>query len=510
MARTRKRAGAGLPAPRDPDRLSPLAGKRILYGVTGSIAAYRAGDVVRELGRRGASVVVVMTASAKHLVTAETFRGLTGREVYSELFPDPPERTLGDPFGPVGIPIHIRLASEADLIVVAPATANVLAKMAVGLADDLLSTLLLVARSPVVVAPAMNPYMLHHPTVAANLATLVSRGVVFVEPEVGLLACGYEGEGKLASLEAIVERVESVASRMPPGPGTPLGAPGAEGARGAPARAATRRVGPAHARGAAAGADPALPAGPLSDGSALRGKSVLVTAGRTEEAIDPVRYLSNRSSGRMGFEIARAARDRGAHVTVVAGRTDVEPPLGVSVVRATTAAEMARATRDRALEADVVVMCAAVADWTPADPSPTKLKKAATRNGKGRGAGRAGRPAEPAGTPGGGEVILRLAPTEDILAALGRGRRAGQLLVGFALESDRAVEEGRRKLRDKNLDLIVVNDAGKPGVGPGAERNAVTLIDRSGRPEPHPVLPKSDAAERILDKIERLLRARKP
>lgn len=450
-----RRAGGAASSARErsarPPAPDPLAGKRVLVGVTGSVAAYKACDLVRELGRRGAVVTVVMTRSARALVTPETFRALTGREVYSELFPDPPERTLGEPFAPADQPIHIKLAAQADLLAVVPATANVIAKMAAGIADDLLTTLLLVARCPVVVAPAMNPYMLDHPTVRANLAALGARGVRFVDPEVGLLACGYEGEGKLASLEALLLGVERAAAALPPEPGTPLGAPGS-------------------------GAAPPIAARPLA------GRRVLVTAGRTEEPIDPVRCLTNRSSGRMGFALAAEARDRGAAVLVVAGRTDVPPPLGLGVVRVATAREMAEATRARAADADVVLMCAAVSDWRPASPSAEKIKKRGRRG-----------------------LTLALEPTEDILAGLGASKRDGTILVGFALETTGALAEGRRKLREKNLDLVVVNAAGEPGSGPGADSNRVTLVDRRGRVAALPLLPKREAAARILDAVEALL-----
>jgi len=449
----------------------PLAGKRILVGVTGSIAAYKACDVVRELGRRGATVVVVMTSSAKALVTPETFRALTGREVYSELFPAPPERTLGEPFAPADQPIHIKLAAQADIVLVAPATANALAKMAVGISDDLLTTLLLVARCPIVVAPAMNPYMLDHPTTRANLATLAARGVRFVDPDVGLLACGYEGEGKLASVEAIVAAVERVASAMPPGPGTTLGAPGDAGAGGG-----------SGARGSSGSSAGTAAFGPAAPQSPLAGRRILVTAGRTEEAIDPVRFLSNRSSGRMGFALAAEARDRGASVIVVAGRTDVPAPLGVEVARAETAAAMADATRARAADADVVLMCAAVADWTPATPAAAKMKKGAKRT-----------------------LSIDLVATEDILAGLGAAKRNGTLLVGFSLETSDALSEGKRKLREKRLDLVVVNGAGERGSGPGADSNRVTLVDRAGRVRALPLLPKPEVAARILDAVEALL-----
>jgi phosphopantothenoylcysteine decarboxylase/phosphopantothenate--cysteine ligase len=462
---------------------SPLAGKRILFGVSGSIAAYRAGDVVRELGRRGAVVVVVMTEAAKQLVTPETFRGLTGREVYSELFPNPPERTLGEPFGEPGQPIHIKLASDADLVVVAPATANLVAKMAVGIADDLLSTLLLVARCPVMLAPAMNPYMLDHPTVRANLAALGARGVRFIEPDVGLLACGYEGEGKLASLERVVEEIERVAATMPPGPGVPLGAPSAGRVRELAAMAGA----------VAPFAPPAASSVPARASSrTLAGVRILVTAGRTVEPIDPVRYISNHSSGRMGFAIAEEARDRGAEVSVIAGVTDVAPPAGVSLSRATTAAAMAKATKRAAASADVVIMCAAVSDWTPAAPAAQKIKKRKLATGR-AAEGR----------------ILELAPTEDILASLGRNKRNGTILVGFALETARALEEGRRKRLEKHADLMVVNAAGEDGSGPGAEQNRVALVDANDRVEKHPLLPKREVARILLDKVEALLRDRR-
>jgi phosphopantothenoylcysteine decarboxylase/phosphopantothenate--cysteine ligase len=428
-----------------------IAGKRVLVGVTGSIAAYKAGDLVRELGRRGAAVTVVMTASAKQLVGPETFRALTGREVYSELFPRAPERTLGEPFAPADQPIHIKLAAQADLIVVAPATASVIAKMTLGLADDLLTTLLLVARCPVVVAPAMNPYMLDHPTVRAHLATLAARGVHLIESDVGLLACGYEGEGKLAAVDVMVAGVERAAALLPPGPGTPLGAP-----------VDTPRVD--------------APTRPLA------GRRVLVTAGRTEEPIDPVRFLSNRSSGRMGFALAAEARDRGAAVVVVAGKTDLPPPLGVEIVRAVTAAAMAKATRARAAESDVILMCAAVSDWRPAAPARDKMKK----RGK-------------------ASMTLALAPTEDILAGLGAARPGGALLVGFSLETANALAEGRRKLREKGLDLVVINGATEAGSGPGAAANRVALVDRAGKVSALPLLPKPEVAARILDKVEALL-----
>lgn len=467
--------GAGAGASAGPGSTAgPLAGKRVLFGVSGSIAAYRAGDVVRELGRRGAVVVVVMTASAKRLVTPETFRGLTGREVYSELFPEAPERTLGEPFGPAGQPIHIKLASDADIVVVAPATANILAKMAAGIADDLLSTLLLVARAPVLVAPAMNPYMLSHPTVRANASALAARGVRFIDPDVGLLACGYEGEGKLAPVEAIVAAVEAVAAAMPPGAGTPLGAPGAP-------RAATASGARAKSAAGAFGASPG------SRAASLAGRRVLVTAGRTEEPIDPVRYISNHSSGRMGFAIAAEARDRGADVEIVAGVTDVPAPLGVRVARATTAAAMADATKRAAASADIVVMCAAVSDWRPARPSAEKIKKAKSA----------------------AAFAMPLERTEDILASLGREKRKGALLVGFALEtSASAVAEGKRKRREKGADLIVVNAAGEAGVGPGAENNRVALIDSNDRVEKHAALPKAEVARVILDKVAELLAGR--
>jgi phosphopantothenoylcysteine decarboxylase/phosphopantothenate--cysteine ligase len=329
----------------------------------------------------------------------------------------------------------------------------------------------------------MNPYMLDHPTVRANLAALGARGVRFIEPDVGLLACGYEGEGKLASLERVVEEIERVAATMPPGPGVPLGAPSAGRVRELAAMAGA----------VAPFAPPAASSVPARASSrTLAGVRILVTAGRTVEPIDPVRYISNHSSGRMGFAIAEEARDRGAEVSVIAGVTDVAPPAGVSLSRATTAAAMAKATKRAAASADVVIMCAAVSDWTPAAPAAQKIKKRKLATGR-AAEGR----------------ILELAPTEDILASLGRNKRNGTILVGFALETARALEEGRRKRLEKHADLMVVNAAGEDGSGPGAEQNRVALVDANDRVEKHPLLPKREVARILLDKVEALLRDRR-
>src|SRR5581483_11470402 len=338
---------------------------------------------------------------------------LSGNPVATDTFSLTQESEIG----------HIRLADGADVVLVAPATANAIAKLASGIADDLLTTVLLATRAPVIVAPAMNVHMWEHPTVQENLARLVARGVRVVGPASGYLACGYEGAGRLADPDAIVEEVY-------------------------------RALAPQD----------------------LAREHVLVTAGPTQEAIDPVRYLSNRSSGKMGYALARVARRRGANVTLVTGPTSLPVPPGVDLVPVTSAREMALAV-DRAYgRATVVVMTAAVADYRPRQALARKMKKDAAR------------------------LTLELERTSDILGGLG-ARKGRRLLVGFAAETHDVVVEARRKLRAKRLDLIVANDVTAPGAGFGSDTNAVRLIDAAGRDETLPVLPKEEVAGRILDWI---------
>jgi phosphopantothenoylcysteine decarboxylase / phosphopantothenate---cysteine ligase len=367
----------------------PLQGREVLLGVTGGIAAYKAAFLARLLRDRGAEVQVVMTLSATRFVGPDTFAALTGREVHSDVF-EHAETVL-----------HVRLARAADLAVVAPATANVLARLALGLADDLLTSTLLEFRGPVVVAPAMHSGMWGHPATARNLETLRARGVSVVGPGEGPLAAGDQGMGRMAEPEDIVAALES-------------------------------------------GAD-----------EDLAGRRVLVTAGPTHEPIDAVRFVGNRSSGKMGFAVAAEAARRGASVTLVTGPTHLAGPPGVEVVRVQTAEEMRHAVLERFEQADAVVKAAAVSDWRPKEEAPGKLKKEA-------------------GPP---DVLLEATP--DILRELGE-RKGRRVLVGFAAETEDLEESGRRKLREKHLDLIVVNRVGEPGTGFGSDTNRATILAADG------------------------------
>jgi phosphopantothenoylcysteine decarboxylase/phosphopantothenate--cysteine ligase len=395
-----------------------LRGARILLGVSGGIAAYKAVEVARLLGKRGAHVQVVMTEAATRFVGPLTFSSLTHRPVYTDLFEEQ-ERVL-----------HVRLAREADLVVVAPATANVVAKMVHGLADDLLSAVLLTATCPVVVAPAMHTEMWEHDATRSNIAALRERGIMIVDPEEGELAGGDEGVGRLAEPSTIVQAV---------------------------------------ARTFASGRD-------------LAGVGILVTAGGTQEPIDPVRFIGNRSSGKMGFAIAAEAARRGADVTLVTGPTWLADPDRVDVVRVRTAAEMLDAVTARYDGADVVVKAAAVADFRPANASGSKIHK-------------------DEGLP-----TITLERTTDILAELGRAK-THQLLVGFSAETEDAVARARKKLAAKNLDMIVTNLVGRPGSGFEADTNAVVVIGADGTEEELPLQTKSSIARAICDRVAAALAA---
>jgi phosphopantothenoylcysteine decarboxylase / phosphopantothenate---cysteine ligase len=407
---------------------SPLAGRRVLLGVTGGIAAYKSAYLARLLRERGAEVQVVMTPAATRFVGPDTFAALTGRPVHSEVF-DHTEAVL-----------HVRLARQAEVAVIAPATANVLAKLAVGIADDLLTSTLLEFRGPVVAAPAMHTGMYEHPATARNLETLRAHGVRLVGPDAGPLAAGDEGMGRMAEPEAIAAAVEEALATPAPHP-------------------------------AGGGTDE------------LRGRVVLVTAGPTHEPIDAVRFLGNRSSGKMGFAVAEAARDRGATVLLVAGPTHLPDPPGVEVVRVETAAQMRAAVAARFDEADAVVKAAAVADFRPAEPVTGKLKKDA------------------------GPPELRLEPTEDILAELGE-RKGNRVLVGFAAETADLEEEGLRKLRAKGLDIVVVNQVGRPGTGFEADTNRAAILTAGGEVEPVRRWTKAELASAICDRLAKLLAER--
>jgi len=394
----------------------------VVLGVTGCIGAYKACEVLRELQRRGQDVRVVMTGAATRFVTPMTFEALSRHPVFHDQW------ALGEN----GDIRHVSLADDADLLLVAPATANILGKFARGIADDALSTLYLATRAPVLVAPAMNVNMFEHPAVAENLATLRARGVGVVEPGSGYLACGWLGKGRLAETGEIVDAAMAVLGRK----------------------------------------------------SDLAGETVLVTAGPTVEDLDPVRFLSNRSSGRMGYRIAAAARDRGARVVLVSGPTGLEAPAGVDVVRVRSAEEMERAVAERAAAATVVVAAAAVADYRPASPSPSKVKK------------------------GEGPLTLELVRTPDILAGLGRSKREGVVLVGFAAETNDLEKNAAAKLAAKNLDLIVANDVTREGHGFEGETNGGVVLRADGSRTEIPLGTKRAMAERILDEVLAARRAR--
>lgn len=399
---------------------------RVALGVSGGIAAYKAVEVLRGLQRAGCEVRVGMTKRACEFVTPLTFRALSGSHVVVDDYaPDNP-----DPIA------HITFSQTVDLFVVAPATANIIAKFASGVADDFLTSTYLASHAPVLIAPAMNTTMLMHPATQRNLARLRADGVRVVEPDEGEMACKTVGPGRLSEPDVIVCAALEILNE-----------------RG-------RR---AHD---------------------LKGERVLITAGATREEIDPVRFISNHSSGRMGFALAEAARARGAEVTVVAGSTSVEAPAGVSVIRATTADEMHRAVMDEMRSATVFIAAAAVADYRPAERADNKMKKSP------------------------GALSLRLEPTPDILQDVSRKRRNGLLVVGFAAETERVVENARDKLVRKNLDAIVANDLTAEGAGFNTETNVITLITRDRRDAPTslPLMTKREASDRVLDEIVRLRR----
>ena len=401
--------------------MRPFASRRILLGVTGGIASYKAGWLARLLAQAGAEVDVVLTAGAQEFVRPLTFEGLTGREVYTDLFA--PGHALD----------HIRLAREADAIVIAPATADFMARAAAGQAGDLLSAILLATEAPVLIVPAMNDRMWAHPQTQRNAAHLRDIGYGLLEPETGMLAAGEgSGPGRMPEPETILAH----AGRL------------------------------------------------LEERGVLAGRRVLVTAGPTREPVDPVRFLSNRSTGKMGAAIAAAAWRRGADVMLVAGPLEIVTPVGVRHVAVETTEEMHDAVTRALPETDVRVMAAAPADFRVDAPADAKIKRAA------------------------GPRRLDLSPTADILTESRGARRDGAIMVGFALETGNALATGREKLERKGLDLLVVNDALEPGAGFAVDTNRVTIVRRSGEAEELPLLSKADVADHLLDRVEELLRGR--
>ncbi|MFB3813758.1 MAG: bifunctional phosphopantothenoylcysteine decarboxylase/phosphopantothenate--cysteine ligase CoaBC [Terriglobales bacterium] len=409
---------------------------KVALGVTGGISAYKAAEIVRLLQDRGVRVQVIMTRAAQEFVRPLTFAALSGEKVITSMF-----ESNGGGANLESAIEHIDVAQSIDCLLVAPATANIIAKFAHGIADDFLTTLYLATTVPVVVAPAMNVNMWEHPATRENLDTLRKRGVRMVEPGSGYLACGMVGAGRLADNDLIVAAVME--------------------ALGKPVE---------------------LPAGTelppeLRD---LTRETVLITAGPTREPIDPVRYISNRSSGKMGYALADAARRRGARVILVSGPTAIQPPAGVELIRVETAEQMRQAVLKRCVESTVVIKAAAVSDYRAKSPASRKIKR-----------------------EGQGPLTLELEPTADIISEVARVAEPSQIVIGFAAETHDAVENARRKLIGKSLQAIVVNDVMRPGIGFDSDRNAVTIITANEQIEV-PEDTKGEVAHRILDIIPRL------
>jgi phosphopantothenoylcysteine decarboxylase/phosphopantothenate--cysteine ligase len=395
-----------------------LVNKTVLLGVTGSIAAYKAADLASKLTQAGAKVDVVMTRAATEFITPLTFRSLTHRWVATDMFEGTPEYNIE----------HIALAERADILVIAPATANIIAKLASGIADDLLSCTVLATKASIVLAPAMNVNMYQNPVTQENLARLRSRGIRIVEPDSGNLACGAVGSGRLAGVEDILKIISDVLDR----------------------------------------------------GGDFYGKRIIVTAGGTQEPIDPVRHIGNRSSGKMGYALAEAARDRGASVVLISAPVAIPAPADIEIVQVKTALQMKEAVINIIPEADALIMAAAVADYRPATTAGSKIKKGEDAR-----------------------KTLELVRNPDILKEV-----KGKLIkVGFAAESEDLIGNATAKLKGKDLDLIVANDITAADAGFDVDTNRVTLIDRQGKKEELQLMSKSDVAHKILDKVRELLKA---
>ncbi len=396
---------------------SPFQGKNIVLGVTGSIACYKAVDLASKLSQAGAHVDVVMTESATKFVSSITFRSITHRPVVTDMF---------DPASELGIH-HVAVAERADLVVVAPATADFIAKAATGLADDALGTTILATAAPVLVAPAMDGHMYENVATQENIETLRGRGVSFAGPASGHLASGLSGKGRLLETPELLGHIALVLGRN----------------------------------------------------GDLAGRSVVVSAGGTQEPIDPVRIITNRSSGKMGYAIAEAARDRGARVTLVTAPTALDDPTGVEIRRASSVAEMRDAVLGACASTDILVMAAAVSDYRPAEVAAQKIKKEADGEG----------------------MVLQLLKNDDFFKEV----PTDVLRIGFAAETESLVSNAQVKLRDKGLDLIAANDVTEEGSGFEVETNRVTLIDREGRTEELPLMDKYEVGHRILDRAVELM-----
>lgn len=397
-----------------------LKGKKILLCVTGGIAVYKAAALTSKLTQAGAEVKVILSESATKFVAPLTFQALSRHDVYRDTFDEKDSKKIA----------HIDLADWSDLILVAPATANIIGKIANGIADNMISTTLLAATSPVWIAPAMNVHMYEHPAVIRNMELLLQYGYQFIEPGEGYLACGYVGKGRLEEPETIVSKVIEYFN-------------------------------------ASAGK--------------LKGKTILITAGPTREKIDPVRYLTNHSSGKMGYAIAEEAAREGANVVLVSGPVSLTPPNGVEVIRVESAAEMYDAVFSRYAEVDVVIKSAAVADYRPKTYHDRKIKK------------------QP------GEQVIELERTKDILHELGK-KKDHQLLIGFAAETDHVDEYAMKKLTSKNADMIVANNIQEAGAGFGIDTNIVTFYKSDGDMRKLPILTKNEVAQKIIDEVQQLLK----
>jgi len=393
-----------------------LANKTIVLGITGSIAAYKAADLASKLTQAGAKVEIIMTESATEFITPLTLRSLTGQPVVTKMFELTSEFSIE----------HIALAEAADVVAIAPATANTIAKLAQGIADDMLTCTVLATKAPIIVAPAMNVNMLENPITQENLAKLKARGFVIIEPAWGRLASGKMGRGRLADVDEIIGTIQQV----------------------------------------------------LGKSGDLAGRRIVVTAGGTQEPIDPVRYIGNHSSGKMGYAMAKAARDRGAMVTLITAPTSLPEPTGIEVTPVRTTIQMKEAVAKAVAKADVLIMAAAVADYQPKTSAKEKIKKESP------------------------SLTLELIRTPDILTEV----KGDFIRVGFAAESEDLIENARQKLQKKQLNLIVANDITATDSGFGVDTNKVTLIDRDGKVESLPLLTKREVADKILDRVVEFLR----
>ena len=392
-----------------------LTGREIVLGVTGGIAAYKSAEIVSRLRHIGANVHVIMTKNATEFVSPLTFQTLSANQVVTDTFAAPEYWNVE----------HVALAKLAEVFVIAPATANILAKMANGIADDMLSTTVLATKAPILTAPAMNTGMWTAEATEQNVKTLKERGVLMIGPESGILACGDEGAGRMSEPEAIVEEICRILRRK----------------------------------------------------QDFAGKKMLVTAGATRERLDPVRFITNDSSGKMGFAIAEAARDRGAEVTVIRGSVTAEIPAGIRMIPVESAQDLYDAMMKEAPGQDIIIQAAAVSDYRPAEQKDKKIKKV-----------------------NGGNLMLELTENPDVAKAIGEKKKPGQILVGFAAETDNVEKNAQSKLKKKNLDMIVANDVTKPGAGFNVDTNIAALITADGIVE-QPLQTKRQLAEKILDKI---------